>query len=82
MIRRVESTIVPARSFRQNVEHFVDRCVVYIEETVLAQILFFLRLVYRIFVALSLSVFLYFSFLHQYLPETNHIFPVNLVRLF
>ena len=55
------------------------RIFVVLEETLLAQIVLAFRIIYRIFLALVLALFLHFCFLHQYLPERNHSFPVHLV---
>jgi hypothetical protein len=78
MISRFSTFVLTSRPVRSLVDFF-QRFVSFFEESFLAQVILFLRLLYRIFVALALSVFLYFSFLHQYLPETNHTFPVNMV---
>jgi hypothetical protein len=53
-----------------------------IERQCLSQGLFFLRVLYRVCLALALALFLHFSFLHNYLPEKYHEFPVHLVSVY
>ncbi len=55
------------------------RILVIIEDTLLAQVVLTLRVVYRVLLALVLALFLHFCFLHHYLSERNHSFPLHLV---